>query len=216
MTDQAAPPEISMAAQVGQRVAAAEVTALVLAARNGSRSAWSSLIRHYTPLVRSVAMRYRLATSGVDDVAQTVWLRLFETLDQLRDPRALPGWLTTTTQREALQCLEKRPHTQLVDPSTIDAWPDPSADRSAHRRRPAPAAADQAVTASLAELSARQRSLLVTLHAARHLPGDLECARDGGREHRTTRARCITKLGLTEASRAFLCATGPPTAYASA
>jgi len=217
MTAQAAPAD-SMTDQVGQRIAGSEVTELVLAARDGSRSAWNSLIQHYTPLVRSVARRYRLAPTDVDDVAQTVWLRLFETLDQLRDPRALPGWLKTTTQREALQCLAKRRHTQLLDPSTIEAWLDPRPaaqhiDDDLLRQE-----ADRAVTAGLAELSTRHRSLLVMLHAEpQHTYQEISKALGmAAGSIGPTRSRCIDKLRRTEAIRAFLRSSGTQAAFTSA
>jgi RNA polymerase sigma factor (sigma-70 family) len=207
-----------MAADVGERMAGSEITELVLAARNGSGTAWNSLVQHYTPLVRSVARRCRLAPSDIDDVGQTVWLRLFETLDQLRDPRALPGWLKTTTQRESLQCLAKRRHTQLLDPGMIEAWLDPQAagqpvDDNLLRRE-----ADLAVTAGLAELSARHRSLLVMLHAEpQHSYQEISKALGmAAGSIGPTRARCIEKLRRTDAIRAFLHASGRPAAFATA
>lgn len=223
MTDQAAAPGLQegvsgVAARANGRVTDSEVTELVLAARNGSRSAWNSLVQHFDPLVRSVARGYRLAPSDIDDVSQTVWLRLFETLGQLRDPRALPGWLKTTTQRETLQGLAKRRHTQLLDPSTIEAWLDPR-PASAHvdddllRQE-----ADQAVTAGLAELSPRHRSLLVMLHAEpQHSYQEISRALGmAAGSIGPTRARCIDKLRRTEAIRAFLRSSGTQPAFASA
>jgi RNA polymerase sigma factor (sigma-70 family) len=218
MTAQAVAPHSGGGARGGERVAGSEITDYVLAASNGSRSAWNSLVQHYAPLVRSVARSYRLAPSDVDDVSQTVWLRLFETLDQLRDPRALPGWLKTTTQREALLCLAKRRHTQLLDPSTIEAWLDPRptglhVDDDLLRRE-----ADQAVNAGLAELSPRHRSLLVMLHAEpQHSYQEISRALGmAAGSIGPTRARCIDKLRRTEAIRAFLRSTGTPAAFANA
>jgi RNA polymerase sigma factor (sigma-70 family) len=200
------------------RMTGSEIAELVLAARGGSRNGWNALVQLYTPLVRSVARGYRLAPSDVDDVGQTVWLRLFETLEQLRDPRALPGWLKTTTQREALQCLAKRRHTQLLDPRTIEAWLDPQpagghADANLLRRE-----ADQAVTDGLAELSTRHRNLLVMLHAEPQHSYQ-EISKSLGMAAGSigpTRARCIDKLRRTAAIQAFLHAGGMPAVLASA
>ena len=204
--------------RVAERVAGSEITELVLTARGGSRNAWITLVQLYSPLVRSVARGYRLAPSDVDDVGQTVWLRLFETLHQLRDPRALPGWLKTTTQREALQCLAKRRHTQLLDPSTIEAWLDPQpagehADANLLRRE-----ADRAVTEGLAELSSRHRRLLVMLHAEpQHSYEEISKALGmAAGSIGPTRARCIDKLRRTAAIQAFLNAGGMPAVLAGA
>jgi len=78
---------------------------LVRAANNGDSSAWNALVSRYTPLVESVTRRYRLSLSDAEDVSQVVWLRLFENRRRLREPRALPGWIRTTTKNEALRLL---------------------------------------------------------------------------------------------------------------
>ena len=76
------------------------VTALVTRAKNGDKQAWEELVDRYTPLIWSICRRYRLRRADADDVGQGVWLRLVDQLGSLRDPAGLPGWLTTTTQRE--------------------------------------------------------------------------------------------------------------------
>jgi RNA polymerase sigma factor (sigma-70 family) len=81
------------------------VIALVRSANEGDPTAWGELVERYAPLVWSICRRYRLDRPDIDDVAQGVWLRLVEQLPALRDPAALPGWLTTTTQRECLRVL---------------------------------------------------------------------------------------------------------------
>ena len=53
--------------------------------------------RRYLPLMLSVVRRHRLQDAKAEDVAQTVWLRLVEHLGDIREPRALPGWIVTTT-----------------------------------------------------------------------------------------------------------------------
>jgi RNA polymerase sigma factor (sigma-70 family) len=77
-----------------------QVIDLVTRARNGDRSAWDTLVDRYSPLIWSICRRYQLDRTDAQDVGQTVWLRLVEQLDNLREPAALPGWLATTTQRE--------------------------------------------------------------------------------------------------------------------
>jgi RNA polymerase sigma factor (sigma-70 family) len=79
--------------------------ALVARARDGDQHAWNELVERYAPLVWSICHRYRLSRSDIDDVGQTVWLRLVEHLATLRQPAALPGWIATTTQRECFRIL---------------------------------------------------------------------------------------------------------------
>jgi len=72
----------------------------VTRARIGDRQAWDALVERYAPLIWSTCRRYRLADADAHDVAQIVWLHLLNHLDGLRDPAALPGWLSTTARRE--------------------------------------------------------------------------------------------------------------------
>src|SRR5271167_19621 len=76
------------------------VTDLVIRARNGDKQAWDALVERYAPLIWSICRRHRLAGADGDDVGQSVWLRLVDQLDKIRDPAALPGWLATTTRPE--------------------------------------------------------------------------------------------------------------------
>ncbi len=72
------------------------------------RDAWNQIVERYAPLIWSVCRRYKLDSADAEDVGQTVWLRLIEQLDNLRDPAALPGWITATTRRECLHMLRGR------------------------------------------------------------------------------------------------------------
>jgi RNA polymerase sigma factor (sigma-70 family) len=78
---------------------------LVTRARNGDKDAWDRIVEQYAPLIWSICRRYGLSRLDADDVGQSVWLRLVERLDTLREPAALPGWLATTTQRECTRVL---------------------------------------------------------------------------------------------------------------
>jgi RNA polymerase sigma factor (sigma-70 family) len=86
--------------QASRRRGDPAVTGLVTRARNGERQAWDALVERYAPLIWSICRRHRLEAADAQDVAQSVWLKLVDQLDSLRDPAALPGWLATTTRRE--------------------------------------------------------------------------------------------------------------------
>ena len=81
---------------------------LVAAAVSGDQAAWNSLVERFAPLVTSVIRRFRLTEGDADDVRQNTWLRLVEHLEGIREPRALPGWIVTTTRNEALRVLSAR------------------------------------------------------------------------------------------------------------
>ena len=89
---------------------------LVAAAGRGDNQAWGLLVRRYSPLVLSVIRAYRLNPSDVADAYQTVWLRVVEHLDRLRDPVALPMWITTTTRHECYRLLQLNRRTRPFDP----------------------------------------------------------------------------------------------------
>jgi RNA polymerase sigma factor (sigma-70 family) len=102
------------------------VTALVTRARNGDKLAWDEIVDRYAPLVWSICRRYRLSSLDTDDVGQSVWLRLVEQLNALRDPAALPGWLATTTRRECIRVLRaaNKQGARSSNPPDLDTIPD--------------------------------------------------------------------------------------------
>jgi RNA polymerase sigma factor (sigma-70 family) len=76
------------------------VADLVTRARNGDQQAWDVLVERYAPLIWAICRHYRLSRADAEDVGQRIWLQFVNHLDTIRDPAALPGWLTTTTRRE--------------------------------------------------------------------------------------------------------------------
>ena len=76
------------------------VADLVTRARKGDQQAWDSLVERYAPLIWSICRRYRLDRADAEDVGQRIWLQFVNHLGAIRDPAAVPGWLTTTTKRE--------------------------------------------------------------------------------------------------------------------
>jgi RNA polymerase sigma factor (sigma-70 family) len=142
------------------------IAELVTRARAGSQLAWNELVERLTPLLWGIARRYRLTHSDAADLVQTVWLRLVENLQHIREPRAVARWMITTCQREALRAgalnARCRPH-DITDPSDLLVQ---QADRD---RSPGPAEAvvgreaAAVLRAALSELPARQRQVLGAL-----------------------------------------------------
>jgi RNA polymerase sigma factor (sigma-70 family) len=77
--------------------------ALVSQAAAGDRIAWDEIVERYAPLIWSICRWRGLGSADTAEVAQAVWLHLVDQLDHLRDPGALPDWLTATTSRECLR-----------------------------------------------------------------------------------------------------------------
>ena len=98
---------------------------LVERARSGDRQAWDALVERYAPLIWSICRRHRLGRADANDVGQSVWLRLLNQLDRIREPAALPGWLSTTTRRECLRVLSaaQGPHATIYA-LNVESLPD--------------------------------------------------------------------------------------------
>ena len=77
-----------------------QVADLMTRARNGDQQAWDAIVERYAPLVWSICRHYQLGLADAEDVGQSVWLQLVSHLGTIREPAALPGWLSTTTRRE--------------------------------------------------------------------------------------------------------------------
>ena len=104
-----------------------EVEELVEAARAGDAAAWDALVDRFLPLVTAVIRRLRLSPADADDVNQTVWLRLVEHLDRLREPGRCPaGWPRPPATRGCARSgggLATCPSTPAAPPSTSPRSP---------------------------------------------------------------------------------------------
>jgi RNA polymerase sigma factor (sigma-70 family) len=87
------------------------ISPLLAAAASGDELAWRDLIARFHRLVWSTARACGLSEADAADVTQTTWMRLAEQLGRITEPEPLPGWLVTTTRREAARVArrERRP-----------------------------------------------------------------------------------------------------------
>lgn len=81
---------------------------LVHACQQGHRWAWDALVERYQRLIYAVPLRAGLPAEEAEDVLQTVFLRLVEHLEDIREPQALGKWLITTAKRESWRALRRR------------------------------------------------------------------------------------------------------------
>jgi RNA polymerase sigma factor (sigma-70 family) len=89
---------------------------LVVAAASGDEIAWSALVDRFAGLIWSIARASGLDSTDAADVSQTVWLRLAEHLDAIREPEHIGSWLATTTRRESARVGKLGTRDLLVDP----------------------------------------------------------------------------------------------------
>jgi RNA polymerase sigma factor (sigma-70 family) len=71
----------------------------------GDEATWQSTVRRYERLLRSAARVVLRSDADVDEAVQRTWVLLLRNATRINDPRALPGWLSTTARREALAIL---------------------------------------------------------------------------------------------------------------
>lgn len=180
------------------------VADLVHAAAEGDEDAWSRLVERYLPLVRSVIRLHGISGQHGEDVSQILWLRLVEHLKDLREPRALAGWIKTTTRNECIQLLRSArkmvPVGALVEPETpTPTIQEPDADLLRAERH-------QALLQALAELPEHQRDLLVLLVADPPLSYTEISHRLGIRigSIGPTRARALSRLRESPAMAALI------------
>jgi len=141
-------------------VDSSDLADLVVGAAAGEQKAWDELVDRFAGLVWHVARSHRLGDADASDVAQTVWLRLVESLPRLREPAAVGGWLATTTRHECLRVLRLTGRevpddsSAMVDIPSLDASPESVVELAEDRHR---------VRVALDRLSDRCRTLLRAL-----------------------------------------------------
>ena len=172
-----------------------QVTDLVTRARDDDQQAWDALIERHAPLIWSICRRYQVGGADAEDVAQTVWLRLVDQLDKVRDPAAIAGWLATTTRHECCRALRAAPRPQATwRELDAEAIPDQQA-RTAEQELLA-AERHAALSEALAQLTPRDQQLIAILTADPPVPYTEISARLGipVGSIGPTRGRCLDKL----------------------
>ena len=146
-------------ARASKRAENHDLEHLVRAAASGDHEAWSSIVRRFTQRLSRVARAHRIGATEVEDVVQITFVRLYEQIDTLRDPRALPAWLDTTARRESLRHLRRARRERPLDAGIVENVPA--------RQQPEPETMNPELSAELdaavGRLSERQRNVIELL-----------------------------------------------------
>ena len=137
------------------------VVALVTRAAGGDPAAWEEIVERYAPLVWSICARFQLSSHDRQDVGQNVWLLLVEQLGKLREPAALPGWISTTTHRECLRVVTAARKSERLGTGLDDALQ--FVDHTIIDEEILMAERNAALRAAFAELPPRCQQLLAML-----------------------------------------------------
>ena len=150
------------------------VAALVEGAARSDDNAWNALFTRHNKMVTAIARAHGLADADVADVSQTVWLRLVEHVDRIREPERVGSWLATTTRNECMRVWRQRGKvTLLADPNLLERVVDESTPEPAvetHDR-------DRQLRAAVATLPTNQQAILGKLMSD-PAPSYLEVAED--------------------------------------
>ncbi len=183
---------------------------LVVAASAGGETAWAEVVKRFDPLIEAIAHKYKVPPADVDDVKQTVWMKLLTNIDKLRLPQALPGWIATTTARICLAVTKRSRGSVAVAPTAWEGLHERMSWARSGEGDHLPADTDmecgevrRIVRRGLAELRPNERQLLLLLVADPRLTYVQIASRMQMPVGSIgpTRTRCLRKLHYTDAFR---------------
>lgn len=139
-------------------IAAAELPTIVAAAINRDERAWERLVNEFTPMIKAIARRHRLASCDQDEVAQRTWVAVVRRIGDVRDAASVGGWIATTARRECLGIIRDSARQVPSDDLVVDATSDADHDEPMilEQRR-------ETVWLVASTLPARKRELLTAL-----------------------------------------------------
>jgi RNA polymerase sigma factor (sigma-70 family) len=92
---------------------------LLPACLQGDPGAWERLLDTSVPVIRAIArVDFRLGPEDVEDVVQTVHLKLYEHLEELRDTAAFMPWLRRVTRHTIIDFLRQKRQIVSLDALT--------------------------------------------------------------------------------------------------
>ena len=172
---------------------------LVDAVRHGDEAAWVRLHSRYLPLLRSIVSRYGLRHDDAAEVIQITWAACYESLSRLREPAALPGWLSSICRHEAIRFLKTRTRCVPIDflsediSSALTVDDDPTASEALSRL--IETLDREFLRTLLKELGERDRKLMLALAAEKTSYHDVSMSLNMPvGSIGPTRQRIITKL----------------------
>lgn len=89
---------------------------LVVQCQAGSEEAWSEFVTHFSGYVFSIAKDgFHLGMHDAEEVFQETFVRAYEHLGEIRDPRAIRAWMKQVVRRLCIDRLRSRSHELLTD-----------------------------------------------------------------------------------------------------
>jgi RNA polymerase sigma-70 factor (ECF subfamily) len=146
---------------VQEVIAEESLESLVVAAQRGDREAFGQLVERFQRSVYATAYRRLNNHAEAQEVAQEVFVRALEKLQQLREPACFSGWLRSMTVRMSINRAVRRAPTIATEPETMAATfaggETPLTTALAHERR-------NQVRAGLKRLGEMDRNTLLAFY----------------------------------------------------
>lgn len=134
---------------------------LVLAAQDGDRDAFGTLVVRYERAVFHTALRKTGNADEAQELVQEVFVQALRKLVQLRQPECFGGWLRSITGRLAINRAVRRKQVQPLENEILETncleWDTPSEDALKHERA-------RQVRAGLKRLKTLDRSTLIAFY----------------------------------------------------
>jgi len=145
--------------------AAAQDIALMLAVKEGSEKAFEALVeRHQTRVIGTITKMLG-GESDAEDIAQHVFVRVWQSAPRYNPSAKFTTWLLTITRNLVFNEMRRRQRARLVplDPGDADRAPVGHADASARSAPEEIAAAEmqEAVSNAIAQLPETQRMAVI-------------------------------------------------------
>lgn len=139
-------------------------------ARRGDRAAFADLVRTHQRMVYGLALRMLNRADLADELAQDVFLRLFQSLEELTSPDHLRFWLRRVTSNLAIDRLRQAVHAPLA---AADGAAEPMAPENT-----ADPLAQNTLRRLVAELAPQARAVVLLRYQEDLDPTDIAAALD--------------------------------------
>lgn len=170
--DAAAKPDIAMEAED------LRLRALMVAAQDGDRAAYETLLRDCLPRIRRMVQRRGIGPELIDDVIQDVLLTVHRARQTYDPSRPFAVWLAMIADRRAIDALRRRRRHVMHEVSVPDVYESHPDERDGTTPFETGSAMDR-VRGLIAELPAAQREAVERLSLNQQ--SLQEAARDSGR-----------------------------------
>ena len=107
--------------EVAEQILETSELELVLAAQQGDREAFGQLVERYERAVYATAFRRLNNHAEAQELAQEVFVKAMERIDQLRQPECFGGWLRSITTRMAINRAVRRGPARSTEPHSLEA-----------------------------------------------------------------------------------------------